>query len=154
MYIAAVTLLMLVLPVAFILVDALALHPATPLLDLIGKWFVFWAVGVRLFTAGLRQVLRPEATASGIFDIQDRAAWVLVRELGFSNVATGLLGMLTLFFPAWLLPAALVSGVFYASAGLIHVFQHTRNTEENIAMVSDLWIAVILAFYFFGRIGG
>jgi hypothetical protein len=33
-------------------------------MELVGKWFVFWAaVGVRLGLAGLRQILQPSFTA-------------------------------------------------------------------------------------------
>jgi hypothetical protein len=63
MYFASVLLLMFVLPVFCILVQS-ADHPflqTLPFLTL--KWFVFWAVGVRLFIAGIRQVVQPSFTA-------------------------------------------------------------------------------------------
>ena len=34
------------------------------LMPLVGKWFVFWAVGARLFIAGIRQVIQPAFTAA------------------------------------------------------------------------------------------
>ena len=85
------------------------------------KWFVFWAVGVRLFIAGVRQVAQPQFTAESIFEIKDRAAFALVRELGFANLSTGTLGLANLAVPAWVVPAAIVGGLFYGLAAAGHV---------------------------------
>jgi hypothetical protein len=46
---------------------------------LAGKWFIFWAVGLRLFIAGLRQVINPSFTAKDIFHIDNKESWVIVR---------------------------------------------------------------------------
>jgi hypothetical protein len=59
MYFAAIVLLMLVLPVASIAAEAPLYQGAGGLVSLIGKWFTFWTVGVRLFTAGVMQIIRP-----------------------------------------------------------------------------------------------
>jgi hypothetical protein len=61
-YLAIVVLLMLVLPLASLLIET-----REPGLVLVGKWWNFWAIGVRLFTAGLRQVAKPAFTAEVIF---------------------------------------------------------------------------------------
>jgi hypothetical protein len=54
LYLVSTLLLMLILPVCFIVFQLLVLKiPLTWLL--IGKWFLFWSVGVRLFVAGARQ---------------------------------------------------------------------------------------------------
>ena len=47
MYLVIVTLLMLVLPVGSIAAEYFS-GGAAPLMLLVGKWFVFWSVGVRL----------------------------------------------------------------------------------------------------------
>ena len=39
---------------------------------LIGKWFLFWAAGVRLMLAAFRQLFQPEFTARQIFKIEGR----------------------------------------------------------------------------------
>jgi hypothetical protein len=41
---------------------------------LIGKWFLFWAAGVRLMLAAFRQLFQPEFTARQIFKIEDADA--------------------------------------------------------------------------------
>jgi hypothetical protein len=83
MYIAAVSLLMFIFPIVSVLIESIANKNHAGLIALIGKWFVFWAIGVRLFTAGLRQIIKPGLTSEGIFGIKGKDAWILVRELGF-----------------------------------------------------------------------
>jgi hypothetical protein len=147
MYLAIIILLMGVLPIASILVEFLLLHSSTDLLFLLGKWFVFWSIGVRLLLAGLRQIANPQFTAETIFDVKEKAALTIVQELGFGNLAIGLLGALTLFNRQWIAPAAIVGALFYGLAGIKHLVKGDRNATENIAMISDLFIAVVLAIY-------
>lgn len=150
MYLAVVVLLMGLLPAAAIVMDL----GQAPLPVLIGKWFVFWAVGVRLLTAGLRQVLQPRFTAEDILGVTDPAAVPLVRELGFANIAMGGLGVLSLAIPAWALPAAIPGGLFLALAGIGHLRKRDRNRKETIAMVSDLFAATVLAGFVVATVMG
>ncbi|WP_158813985.1 hypothetical protein [Methylocapsa sp. S129] len=145
MYLTIIILLMGVLPVGSILIEFALLHHSADLLFLVGKWFVFWAVGVRLLLAGARQVANPAFTAETIFDVKEKAALTIVQELGFGNLSIGLLGALTLLHSGWIVPAAIVGGLFYGLAGLQHFLKGGRNSIENIAMVSDLFIFVVLA---------
>jgi hypothetical protein len=146
MYIALVVLLMLVLPVLSIAVEMLTGSDAG-LLFLVGKWFVFWAVGVRLFTAGVHQLVQPGYTSGTIFRIADPNAEKLVTEIGFGNLSIGLLGLLTIVFPAWIVPAALAGGLFYLLAGIKHVMNRDRTSAETIPLVSDLGMGILLAIW-------
>jgi len=145
MYIATVILLLFVFPVTSVAIDGFALGHHSSLLFLIGKWFVFWAVGVRLFIAGVRQVIQPEFTAKEIFEIHESGSLAIVRELGFANLSMGLLGILSLFRAGWIVPAAIVGGLYYGLAGTGHVFRKSRNSKEYAAMVSDVFVFLILA---------
>jgi hypothetical protein len=147
MYLAMIILLMGVLPVASIAIEFAALHGEAGLLSLIGKWFVFWPVGVRLILAGLRQVADPTFTAATIFGVKDQAALTIVQELGFGNLSIGTLGALSLIYREWIIPAALAGGLFYGLAGTKHALRNDRNAIENIATVSDLFIFAVLAGY-------
>ena len=152
MYIAIVAILMFILPVACIASEVLS--GSTPLsLLLVGKWFVVWSVGARLLLAGLRQIFQPRYTAEVILSLKSTESLVLVRELGFANVAIGLLGAGSAFFPAWRPAAALAGGVFYGLAGANHVLRPHRGRLENVAMVSDLWAAVVLLASFIAMFG-
>lgn len=144
-YVLVVGLTMLVLPVASIMVDAGATH--TPLLWLVGKWFVFWAVGVRLLLAGLRQYLQPGFTSRDILGIENADVYVLVRELGGANIASGAVGLASLALPSFVLPAAIAAAIFYVVAGVEHVRSAHRGRNETIAMVSDFFVAAVLAAF-------
>ena len=143
MYYAVVTTLMFAFPLGSVAIEATATRSALGA-ALIGKWFVFWAVGLRLFMAGARQILQPEYTANVILGLKISESLLLVRELGFANLALGFVGLLSLLFPAWRLPVALAGGLFYGLAGANHVLQPIRNQLENVAMASDLFVSLIL----------
>lgn len=144
MYLALIVLLMLVLPVVSIAAE-MFIGTEASLLFLVGKWFVFWGVGVRLFTAGIHQLAKPAYTSETIFRIADPNAAKLVTEIGFGNLAIGLLGLATLLMPAWLVPAALAGAVFYLLAGIKHVMNRDRAAAETIPLVSDLGMGALLA---------
>ncbi|MEQ1771848.1 MAG: DUF6790 family protein [Devosia sp.] len=146
MYFAMILLLMFVVPAASVLVEMLAWHPEASWIALIGKWFVFWGVGVRLAIAGIVQVFAPAFTA-GALDIKDSKAQVLVRELGFGNLAIGATGVLSLLLPVWTLAAAMCGGLFYGFAGTQHVFTTKRTAKENWALASDLFLFAVMAVY-------
>ena len=147
MYLATVLLLMGILPIGSVLLERLAFGSAVPLIFLAGKWFVFWGVGLRLVLAGLRQFFQPGFTAREIFDIKADEALPLVRELGVANFATGVVAVLSLWVPAFVLPVAISAGIFYGVAGMRHVAAHARSRNETIAMVSDLFIFAVLLVY-------
>ena len=147
MYLAFVVLLMFVLPAGCVIGQMVWSGSATDVMLFVGKWFVFWMVGVRLFMAGVRQVAQPQFTAETIFEIKDRAALAIVRELGFANLSTGTLGLASLAAPNWLLPAAIVGGLYYGLAAAGHAFRSRRNFNEQTALISDIFAFVILAAF-------
>jgi hypothetical protein len=137
-----VALTMFVLPIGSICIEWGAGH--AQLLWLIGKWFVFWGVGVRLLIAGFRQYFQPAFTSRHILGIETPDVFVLVRELGGANIAAGAVGLVSLALPSFVLPAAISAAIFYAVAGAEHVKSSHRGANENIAMVSDIFIAALL----------
>jgi len=145
MYLATILSLMLGLPVISLLTTA---GPTNAILSA-GRWFVFWGVGVRLFVAGLRQVIQPSFTAKTIFRISYPDAEKLVTEIGFGNLAMGLIATLSLWVPVFLVPGALAGGLYLGLAGLKHAANENRSRDENIAMASDLWMALVAAIAIF-----
>jgi hypothetical protein len=143
MYYAIVATLMFAFPLISIGVEA-SLRGEPVAAVLIGKWFVFWAVGWRLLLAGIRQIIQPGYTARVILGFKSDESLLLVRELGFANAALGLVGIVSLFVPSWQLAAALAGGVFYGLAGINHARQPHRNRMANVAMTSDLFISMVL----------
>lgn len=146
MYLATIVLTMFVLPVASIIVERV-FHVDSNLVLLIGRWFVFWSVGVRLLLAGLRQTAQPEYTARQIFHMSGDEALPIVRELGFANISAGVLGLASLAAPSFVLPAALYAALYYGFAAVGHVRERNRSANENLAMASDFFICAVLAIF-------
>jgi hypothetical protein len=147
MYYLTVALLMLVLPVGSILVELFFFNGSQAFILLVGKWFVFWAVGGRLLLAGIRQALQPRFTANTILGIKGDEAFQVVQELGFANISIGTIGVVSISNGAWVVPAAIAGGLFYGLAGIKHVVKGKGNALEITAMVSDLFILVVMAAY-------
>jgi hypothetical protein len=147
MYLTTVLLLMGVLPIVSMGADHFYFHRSAPLILLVGKWFVFWSAGVRLLLAGLRQFFQPSFTAREIFGITSDEVLPLVRELGVANFAVGVAGMIALACPGFVLPVAVITGIFYGVAGVRHIVARHRMRNEAIAMVSDLFVGLIMAAY-------
>jgi hypothetical protein len=147
MYLAVVALTMFILPIASVLIDH-GMHPAAAWMVLVGKWFVFWSVGVRLFLAGGRQVLQPSFTATEIFHIASGEALPLIQELGVANFAAGVVGLASILEPSFVLPAAISATIFYGVAGFRHIAERGKSPNETIAMTSDLFMFVVLGAFF------
>ncbi|MEA5442539.1 hypothetical protein [Cyanobium gracile] len=127
--------LMLVLPATGFIVESLMSQAAFTRV-LVGKWFVFWVVSVRLAIAGWQQIPQTRYTAEVILALKSQDSLVLVRGLGFAHLLIGLLELTSLALPSWSSAAAL--------AGIHRTFRGDRNEKETIAMASDLWAAVVL----------
>lgn len=140
-------LLLFALPLGSIVIEHSFLRSTAPLVVLAGKWFVFWPVGIRLFLAGLRQYFQPRFTVEKIFDIKSEEALPFVKELGLANLSMGLLGIISLLVPPFVLPAAIVGGLFYGLAGINHMVRGGWNVNGTIAMISDLFIFLVLTAY-------
>ena len=152
MYVLTVVLSMVVFPIASILIEVLFFQSTTDLVLLIGKWFVLWAVGVRLFLTGLCQVITPQFTTEQILGIKSKEPFIIVQELGFANLSFGVFGIITILNGNWNIPAAIVGGLFYGLAGIRHIVTKERNHLENIAMVSNLFVFIVLLVYLIGII--
>jgi hypothetical protein len=144
MYIAIVVGLMLIFPVASIALDCLMHDHGVLNVAVVAKWFVFWAVGVRLFVAGLRQIVQPRYTAETILGVKDPDATLIVRELGFANTAIGSAGVASICLAGWTSPLGVIGAIFYSLAAINHVMHKRRSKIQNAAMISDFYAGAIL----------
>ena len=144
MYLISVVVLMVFAPTTSVLVG---LHGSAdaPVAALVLRWAVFWMVGARLSIAGIRQVVQPRYTAATILGIENTDSLLIVRELGFANLAIGAIGIGSVVWTLWTVPAAVGGAIFYGLAGLNHLRTRQRTTFARIAMTSDLWALVVLA---------
>jgi len=139
--------LTLVLPLVSAMAAIMFFHAGGSAWSLGGEWFIFWAVGIRLFVAGIKQATQPAFTAQEIFRITNPEAQIIVRELGFANICIGLAAALSLFIPAWRIPAAFTGGLYFGIAGAMHVVKGPASPNEKLALYSDLFIFAVVAAY-------
>jgi hypothetical protein len=147
LYLINVLATMLILPLLSIAVEA-AVNKTPIGTELTAKYFIGWAIGVRLLIAGLRQSARPQFTAEQIFNIRHSSECLpIIRELGFANICLGLIGVISIFNSQWRLPAAIAGGLYFGFAGLMHAFRKAASRNELIAKISDLFIFGIALLY-------
>ena len=147
MYLAIVILSMFVLPVTSMGMEHVHSHGAASWMMLAGRWFVFWGAGIRLSGAGIRQCLQPQFTAREIFRMKTDEARPIIREHGIGNLAVGTAGFASLWVPSFVLPVALIAAIAYGAWGVLHVASKNSSMNENVAMVSDFWLAAVLVAY-------
>jgi hypothetical protein len=148
MYFVVVILLTVLLPAGSVLFAHNVQHSTATWMMLAGAWMAFWAVGVRLLIAGLRQAFQPRFTSEQIFGIKSDDALPIVQELGFANIAMSIPALLSLADKPMLLPAAITGGLYYGIAGAKHVVNsEERNLRRTTAMITDLLVFAVLAAF-------
>lgn len=147
-YIIVVSVLTFILPLLCSVSEVLINENSFFTFDLIGKWFIFSAVGLRLFIAGIKQTTDPAFTAKEIFYINNPESFPIIRELGFANLCFGLIGIVSLFLPQWRIVSAFGSGLYYGIAGFQHFLKKRAGVNEKFALVTDIIIFILLLVYF------
>lgn len=140
----SIILLFIVVPLTAIVSELLLSGSTLPLAEIALKWMVFCAIGLRLGAAGIKQISQPLFTAKQIFKIQDDDVLPIVKELGFANVCFSVVALISLFVPTFRIPSAIGGGLYYGFAGLLHVTKPKDSSKEIFAMVSDIFIFLVL----------
>jgi len=81
-YVYGVSAITFLMPIVSMALELLIESNKVFSLELLGKWFIFYVVGVRLFLAGINQITKPEFTAKEIFHLESPESLPIVRELG------------------------------------------------------------------------
>jgi hypothetical protein len=147
-YIIGVSAITFVLPVISAYAELFKDNSQSFSVELIGKWFIFYAVGLRLLLAGIKQTTNPAFTAKQIFHLEGTESFPILRELGFANLCFGLVGLISLFMPQWRVVSAFASGLYYGLAAVGHLLEKSKGTNEKFALVTDVIIFILLAVYF------
>lgn len=149
-YLVSVSLMTFIIPLAGFLTEHFV-NGTVLTFGLLGKWFIFSAVGLRLFIAGIMQSLNPAFTAKQIFHIDSPQVFPIVRELGFANICFGMTGIIALFKPEWRIVSAFASSIYYGLAGAQHLVKKPVGVNEAFALWTDLLIfGVLLAYLLLG----
>ena len=56
----------------------------------------------------------------------------------------GVLGICSIVRIGWIVPAAVVGGLYYGLAGIGHLVRSEKNAKEYFALVSDFFIFLVL----------
>jgi len=150
-YLISVSILTFVIPIVAFAIER-NISQTYETFELLGKWFIFSAVGLRLFFAGIKQAADPTFTAKQIFHIDVTDSYPILRELGFANICFGLVGIVSLFKPDWRIVSAFASGLYYGIAGLQHLIKKPVSKNEQFALWTDLLIFILLLIYFVMKI--
>ncbi len=148
MYVVMVVAFMIVLPLVSVVIELVVSGGDADVWMTIGKWFLFWGVGVRLFITGLSQAFKPQFTSDNILggDTSPQTLQI-VQELGYANLGMGAVGLIAPWVSDWAIPAAIPATVFLGLAGIRHIGKSGKNGKELLATATDLFVAaVLLAF--------
>lgn len=153
MYKVMVIGLMVVLPIVSAIVELVLTGSSANVLAVIGKWFLFWGVGVRLTIAGISQSFKPSFTAENILGEKGSSgANQIVQELGFANLGFGIVGLIAPWVAGWAVPAAIPAAIFLGIAGLRHIAKPNKNGKEWLATLTDLLVSVVLIVFVIGSV--
>ena len=140
----SVILSFIIVPLTAICAEASVVGSPPRLSAIALKWFVFCGIGLRLGTAGIKQIIKPQFTAREIFKIQNDSILPIIRELGFANVCFSVIAIMSLFLPAFRIPAAVAGGLYFGFAGLLHILKPKDSKNEIFALVSDIFIFLVI----------
>lgn len=139
----SIILFFIILPIGASIIE-LQTFTENATIEIFLKWYVFFAIGLRLGSAGIKQILQPQFTAENIFKIKTKEVLPLVRELGFANISLAIIALLSLALPTFRIPAAIAGGIYFGLAGFMHLNKKKSSKEEVFAMISDLFIFIVL----------
>ncbi len=146
LYTYAVILLMVIMPIVSVAVELIIMHEALSV-DLLSAWCIFWALGVRLFTAGIFQLFKPLLTSNIVGITKDANNNSIIKELGCANVSIGLAGIVSLFMPSWRLVVACIGGLFMGLCGLLHYMRKPATCNGRVALVSDIALFFVVVMF-------
>jgi len=88
---------------------------------------VFFNAGIQGLWAATAHLLFPNQTAKSI---GWKSASGFQTEIGATNLAFGITGLLSFFFPMWAIPVALMLAIFFAGCSYIHI-------KERLVKLND-----------------
>lgn len=144
-FIQAVT-IMIIMPIVCSLIDIQRKEGSKKWI-IITKWFLFWSIGIRSFTAGTVQLIYPKYTAEIIFDLVGNHCYIFIRELGVANIAIGLSAIISFKYADWRIPIAFISLIFYLFLSLNHIVNFQAGFNEIVSLAGDMLVVLVLCVF-------
>jgi hypothetical protein len=129
-YIVDVYILTVLLPFAAITIEAIE-NRGRISTDVIEKWFVLFAVGIRFLRIGIRQAIRVK----------------LRKEHGLASLSFGMVAVVSFFIPSWRIVCVFGSGLYYGSAAFSCFLKKSTSSNETFTKISNLCIFLILLIF-------
>jgi hypothetical protein len=111
---------------------------------LIGKWLLFWAVGIRLIAAGTIQITTSMPANVGLLSNREDSNTVR-KATGIANIVLAGMSFLCVANDGWSQLAAITVGVYVGLAGMQHDFKTPADTNAWINMVYDFVVFAVVA---------
>lgn len=137
MRVAVLLALTVLLPLVSVAVARVSV-PESALLPLVGRWFVFWAAGLRLFLDGAGQLFRRRAAG-------------FRPEAAVAALAIGATGLMAVHRTHWTPAAAMAGGIFLGGLALVRLAQGGRSRAATAGAAGDLFAAAMLGVYLASR---
>jgi len=116
-------------------------------IQMIGKWFVFWTTGIYLFASGVRQASNPEFTGMSIFRLSSRESYVMMKQLGFANMALGAMGILSVINDQWRVIAAITGGLYFGLGSSLYLFSAPAGKNQLVTQLYYWMVSAGLLAY-------
>ncbi|PVD52239.1 hypothetical protein DC498_10980 [Terrimonas sp.] len=110
---------------------------------LVGRWFIFWTVGIRLLVAGFTQVITAHRQGNTIL-LRGDPNGDTRKIIGLVKILLAGLGFLCMINNEWSLLAAITVGLYIGLAGFQHDFKKPITWEDWIYMIYDLLVFLMI----------
>ena len=111
---------------------------------LIGKWLLFWSVGIRLLGAGIIQITTCLPGNVGFLSNREDSNTVR-KATGIANLVLAGMSFLCVANDGWSLLAAITVGIYVGLAGMQYDFKTPANRNAWINLVYDVVVFVVVA---------
>ena len=111
---------------------------------LIGKWFAFWAIGVRLMLAGCTQLASRRSKSRDVFAAREDSK-IVKKATGVADIVLAAMGFLCFEIGEASLLATITLGIYMGLACLQQDFKKPATITGWINMVYDLIVFAVIA---------
>jgi hypothetical protein len=142
LYVLIDVIMIVILPLTCSMTEKWVMHVATNWM-LLGKWFVFWAFGFRLFTSGIKQASDPSfAVKKSNNDLIE-----IVRKLGIANICLGTGGILSLINESWRQVIAILGCLFFGLDAIRCLTVGLSSAAQKLLMLFNVVMFVAFLLY-------
>lgn len=109
------------------------------------KWLSFFVIGIRALVSGCMQAFNPAFTGALLqVEMND---YIVIKELGYAAIGTGVIGVLSLKKESFRIPAAISRAIFIFCCTFNHLTRiDVVNIGEIIVIITDILLVASAVF--------